>query len=749
MAEEPCSSTTGPNNPTAAVAQSGSGPAEQSTPLFAKSRDAFASVGGASLSLALALRNDLYNVLRHNLTKLSDKDWLANRFTQVRASVAKYRPGPRSAANRQAANQASKKTSLLKSRFLLRGILFLAGATLLLFVGLLTWALNDVPWREIADGSLKPIVVLETADRTPLVRQGPVQGPYATRVDYPQHLVDAVLTIEDRRFYEHAGIDLKGIARALYRNFRSGQVVQGGSTITQQLIKILYLEKDRTFKRKIQEGVIAFWLEHKLDKDEILTRYLNNIYLGAGATGVPAAAQIYFDKEVRELDVGESAMLAGIIQAPSQLNPLSNPDGARRQAQLVLDSMVKFGKISNEQAVAAAASFAKLEPTKPAARLGSWFADWVIDEARELAGPYRGTIKVRVTMVPRLQQIAEKVVTETLNREGEKAGASQAAIVVMTPDGAVVAMVGGRDYGKNSFNRAATAMRQPGSVFKLFVYYAALKEGLSPFDLVDDAPIEVDGWSPENIGGEYAGRVSIAEAFARSLNAATVALAMEVGIDKVVAAARELGIDAALKETPSLALGSSEISLVDLVGAYASVRAGVAPVEPWGIASFHTDEPASSFRVGALRKVATDIRPYQNDLVGLLRLVVRRGTGRAADLGDFAAGKTGTSQNYRDAWFVGFTEPLIAGVWVGNDDETPMRGVTGGDLPARIWKDFMTAALAEPEADNFQSQEPASFSEKAQSHSCNFRACARSYRSFRPDDCTYQPYQGPRRLCEK
>ena len=290
-----------------------------------------------------------------------------------------------------------------------------------------------------------------------------------------------MLTSEDRRFFEHSGIDLKGIFRALYRNVWAGEVVQGGSTITQQLIKILYLERDRTWKRKIQEAVIAFWLEQKLGKDEILTRYLNNIYLGAGATGVPAAARIYFDKEVSELNLGESAMLAGIIRAPSQLNPFTNPEGARRQAELVLDAMAKGGKITAAQAKIATAEFAELHPTKPAARSGSWFADWVMQEARELAGPYRGTIKVRTTMVPRLQAIAEKVVAEALDREGAEAGASQAALIAMTPEGAVVAMVGGRDYAKSTFNRAATAMRQPGSAFKLFVYYAALKAGLHAF----------------------------------------------------------------------------------------------------------------------------------------------------------------------------------------------------------------------------------------------------------------------------
>jgi penicillin-binding protein 1A len=409
----------------------------------------------------------------------------------------------------------------------------------------------------------------------------------------------------------------------------------------------------------------------------------------------------------------------------------------------VLAAMLAGNRITPEQAKIARAEFASLQPSTPATRSGSWFADWIMQDARELAGPYRGTIKIRTTMVPRLQRVAEKVVAEALEREGAKVGASQAALVAMTPEGAVVAMVGGRDYSKSTFNRAFSAMRQPGSAFKLFVYYAALKAGLTPFDPVEDAPIEINGWSPENFGGGYRGPVSIAEAFARSLNVATVALAMEVGIDKVIAAARELGIDAKLSETPSLALGSSEVNLLDLTGAYASVRAGRAPIEPWGIVSLQADGQPQAFRVGPTKEPTTDISQYRPDLVGLLRLVVARGTGREADIGALAAGKTGTSQNHRDAWFVGFTDPLIVGVWVGNDDETPMKDVTGGKLPARIWRDFMTAALAEGNPEEADPRVAGS------APACSFRACARAYRSFRPDDCTYQPYYGPRRLCEK
>ncbi|RWM89648.1 MAG: PBP1A family penicillin-binding protein [Mesorhizobium sp.] len=727
---------------------------------FTRSGRALAELGWAFLKFIRALRADLAAALGpaartvYAFARRAAQQLRGLNASRAKLGIAAFIGGTAGLWSRIRRRQrvgisSAQGERLPWRKLLVRGAAGVGAVSLVFLVALSSWALSDVPWDEIAEGSLKPAVVLETADGKPLVQQGPIQGPYAAHKDFPPHLIDAVLTAEDRRFYEHPGIDLRGISRAMYRNVGAGEVVQGGSTITQQLIKILYLEQERTWKRKIQEAVIAFWLEQELGKDEILTRYLNNIYLGTGATGVPAAARIYFDKEVRELDLGEAAMLAGIIRAPSQLNPLTNPEGARRHAQLVLDAMVKSGKITVEQAKAATAAFAELHPTKPTARSGSWFADWVMHEARELAGPYRGTIRIRTTMVPRLQAIAEKVVAEALDREGAQAGASQAALVAMTPEGEVVAMVGGRDYGKSTFNRAATAMRQPGSAFKLFVYYAALKEGLTPFDHILDAPIDINGWSPGNFGGGYSGRVSIAEAFARSLNVATVALAMEIGIDKVIAAARELGINAELANAPSLALGSSEVNLLDLTGAFASVRAGIAPIEPWGITSFHADEQPRAFRIGPTKPPTVDIRAHQRDLVGLLRLVVERGTGREADLGAFAAGKTGTSQNHRDAWFVGFTEPLVVGVWVGNDDEKPMKDVTGGKLPARIWRNFVETAMDETAGTEPDAAATSTPDGSEASVACNFRACARAYRSFRPADCTYQPYSGPRRLCEK
>ncbi|MBY5357932.1 PBP1A family penicillin-binding protein [Rhizobium leguminosarum] len=655
-------------------------------------------------------------------------------------------------AGRRFRNQHSKPRESRRSASLVAGWRkFAVGFALLVCLlagSLLVWALKDVPWSEIRDGTLKPVVVLETADGAPLVRQGPYQGPYARYDQFPPHLIDAVLSIEDRRFMNHFGIDPRGIGRALLRNLEAGSVVEGGSTITQQLIKLQYLDSDRTIKRKVQEVVIAVWLEWKLGKREILTRYLNSVYLGAGATGMPAAARIYFNKDVGDLNLPESAMLAGLLRAPSQWNPIDNLEGARQRTMVVLDAMTANGKITALQAAQAKTSFARLQPTTPTPRSGSWFADWISPQASEIAGSSPGSTTVRTTLVPQLQLIAERVVKSALDSQGKTVGASQAALVAMMPDGAVVAMVGGRDYKESQFNRAVSAMRQPGSTFKLFVYYAALKAGLTLSDQVLDAPIDINGWSPENSGDSYRGWVTLAEAFARSLNTASVALAEEVGLDNVIAAARELGIDAPLANTPSLALGTSEVNLLNLTSAYASVQLGRAPVKPWGIIDFQAAGQPKAFRIGLQSKPNVDLSPYQSDLLGLLQLVVERGTGRGADPGTFAAGKTGTSQNNRDAWFIGFTEALVVGVWVGNDDDAPMKGVTGGALPAHIWRDFMREAATEPMLNGVRSTEAASDGQGAP-QSCNINACSRSYRSFRPSDCTYQPYSGSRRLCEK
>jgi 1A family penicillin-binding protein len=660
-------------------------------------------------------------------------------------------------------------------------------------VGFLAWSLHDLPLASALKPVSEPIILLADSEGNELPQSGPMRGLPVSRNEIPQSLVDAVIAIEDRRFYRHRGVDLRGVLRAFARNMEAGGVKEGGSTITQQLARTLINEDDRTIRRKIREAVLALYMESKLSKDEILTRYLNNIYLGAGATGISAAAEIYFGKAVRDLTPAESAMIAGLIQAPSVLNPLRNLDAARRRAAVVLDAMVESGALSEAEASAAKNNPARAIPAQSPEPTGSWFADWAYEEAKKIAEADEGrnpVIHVETTLSPRLQNLAEEVVRSALDGQPGK-GASQAALVAMRPDGAVVAMVGGRDYATSQFNRAVQARRQPGSTFKLFVYYAALRNGYSLDDRIEDAPLRIKKWRPQNFDRRYHGRVRLRDAFARSLNVATVRLAQDIGIREVIDAARALGIDAPLPSTPSLALGAAEVSLIDLTGAYASVLAGAAPIEPRGIETARRADgqpltPAAAER----QKVA--LGEHRDLLVALLQHAVEQGTGRNAQWGGFAAGKTGTTENHRDAWFVGFTDKLVVGVWVGNDDNTAMQEVTGGDLPAKIWRSFVAGAsdmLQEESAIAQLSERERPAGENTQvfnrfaeilgglrsnverklktaeelingalgrgkfGHAlqarCNYDACARAYRSFRASDCSYQPYDGPRRSCTR
>jgi len=684
-----------------------------------------------------------------------------------------------------------RATMVVLGRFAIAIVAFATIGALALS-GAMLWVILDMPVERPSDAA-RPALLLEAANGDALGRIGSLKLADATREDFPDRLVRAVLSIEDRRFYSHFGIDPIGIVRALSRNAEAGEIVEGGSTITQQLVKMRIVGNDRTFTRKLREALTAIWLDRRLGKEEILTRYLNNIYLGGGAHGMPAAARLYFDKRLDELSLAETAMLAGLIKAPSQFNPLRDIEGARDRAAIVIDAMLANGAIDAKTAADAKAQPATLHPTTEATQAGSWFADWVGREAAAVTGSFTRSVRVRTTLDPRLQRLAEEVVNSALATEGARVGASQAALVAMRPDGAVLAMVGGRDYRNSQFNRAVEANRHPGSAFKLFVYLAALRKGLGPNDTIDAGPIEINGWEPENYGGREFGRVTLADAFAHSINTASVRLAMDVGLDEVIRAARDLGIDAKLPRVPSLALGAAEVSLLDLTGAFASVRAGRTHVEPWGITAFGPDGQTRLNTMGPpVVGSQESLGRYQQPMIDLLRRVVEHGTGRAAALNGFAAGKTGTSQNYRDAWFIGFNESLVVGVWVGNDDSSSMKRVVGGSLPAAIWKRFMTQAAglvaqgsppvanvaadrttgqappqpqaSEPQAPQPQASQPQASqgsqatqatqtqatqtsSNEPQSAQCDYRACA-SRRSFRPSDCTYQPYDGPRRLCE-
>jgi 1A family penicillin-binding protein len=642
-----------------------------------------------------------------------------------------------------------------RRRLLINAALSLALAllfTALLAAGTILWVLHDLPLGDPPAKVRNRSITLEAADGRPLGRLGHLKLADAPRTAFPNILVNAVLSTEDRRFYEHRGIDLPGIFRAARRNYDAGGIVEGGSTITQQLVKARYLTSERTYGRKLREVFLAMWLELRLSKDEILTRYLNSIYMGGGAEGVPAAARLYFDKASSALSLSEAALLAGLIKAPSRFNPLRNPELAYQRSAQVLDAMVENRAIDRKTAEDAKQHPAALRQPAAAKPSGTWFSDWVGQEALDATGTFPGETRVRTTLVPTLQSLGEEVVGIALQKNADR-NVTQAALVAMRPDGAVLAMVGGRDYKESQFNRAVQALRQPGSAFKLFVYMAALRNGAQLDDTIDASALDVNGWVPENYGGYDYGRVTLADAFARSINTAAVRLALQVGLDNVIATARDLGIDTPLPKVPSLALGSGEVNLLNLTAAYAAVPAGQAPVRPWGVASFASPTQPRLMSLGPRSGAQHASADIQRKLIALLRLPVERGTAREAALDGLAAGKTGTTQDNRDAWFLGFNESLVVGIWVGNDDRSPMRGVTGGSLPALMWKEFMTKAasrLAEAQRAPATGGDPALAIDDAPPRAtCDHRACAKRYHSFNADDCTYQPYGGGRRrTCE-
>ncbi len=562
-------------------------------------------------------------------------------------------------------------------------------------LGLVGWYGYDLPdVSRLGERQRTPGVSLVAADGATLARFGDLYGPPVAVGELPAHLKQAVLATEDRRFYSHFGLDPLALARASLANLRARRIVQGGSTLTQQLAKNVFLTPKRTLKRKVQELLLALWLERKFTKDEILTIYLNRVYLGAGAYGVEAAARRYFGKSSRDVTLSEAAMLAGLLKAPSRYAPTRDLARARARGRQVLAGMVDAGYITPAEARGAAKKPATIVRARRAGRGSRYFADWVFDRVSGYAGPGAGDIVVVTTLDASLQRAAEEAVEWALAGDGARRRVGPAALVALAPDGAVRAMVGGRDYGASQFNRATQALRQPGSAFKLFVYLAALEAGLSPDDVVEDAPLTIDGWSPRNYDGRYAGAVTVREALARSINTVAVRVADQVGPGGVIEVARRLGITSRLGADASLALGTSEVTLIELTAAYAALANRGRGVWPHGIREIRAADGAVLYRragSGPGRAVAR--RPLRQ-MVDMLRSVVTEGTGRAAALPFPVAGKTGTSQDSRDAWFVGFTRDLIAGVWLGNDNRAPMKGVTGGGLPARLWARFMKAALA-------------------------------------------------------
>jgi len=522
----------------------------------------------------------------------------------------------------------------------------------------------------------------------------------------PDHLIKAVLATEDRRFYDHFGVDMMGTARALVTNARAGGVVQGGSTLTQQLAKNLFLSNERTIDRKIKEAFLALWLESRLTKNEILKLYLDRAYMGGGAFGVDAAAQYYFNKSARDVDLSEAAMLAGLFKAPTKFSPNVNLPAARARANVVLDNLVDTGFMTEGQVFGS-----RRHPATPVDRKDelapNYYLDYAFDEMKKLVETFPKSTTERVFVVrtaldTNLQKAADAAVENSLREYGEEYNAHQADAVLMDVDGSVRAMVGGRDYGASQFNRATDAMRQPGSSFKPYVYATALEHGLKPTSIVIDSPICLGNWCPHNYGGHYRGSMQLITALTHSINTVAVKLSVMVGDGnpklgraRIIKTARDMGITTPLPDTPSLPIGADAVTLIEHVGAYGTFPNLGMKVTAHAILEVRTGDGKVVWRFdrdGPKPKRALSQRVAQ-DMITMMNSVVENGTGQRARLdGIVVAGKTGTTNAYRDAWFMGYTGNFVCGVWFGNDNYEPLNRMTGGALPAMTWHAIMEYA---------------------------------------------------------
>ncbi|MFP6688873.1 MAG: PBP1A family penicillin-binding protein [Alphaproteobacteria bacterium] len=602
------------------------------------------------------------------------------------------KPAPKDAGPKKKPAKQRRNSPWREIRLALIALIWLT----IVAVGFIAYVAHDLPDSDSLTGPKSaPAVTLLAVDGSKLASFGAHWGEFVTVREMSPLLSQAVVAIEDRRFYEHGGMDVIGVLRAIWRNITAGRLREGGSTITQQLAKIAFLTPAKSLERKVQELFLAFRLEREFSKDEILTLYLNRAYLGAGSYGVDAAAKRYFGKSARDVGLTEAALLAGLLKAPSRLSPARDLEAARRRAALVLDSMVAARFIAAADAERAKKAPVKLIRQEKPSGAARYFSDWVRGQLPAYAGRSTPALTVHTTLDPDMQRAAEAALARGLENASPRA-AGEGALVALSPDGAVLAMVGGRNYGQSQFNRASQARRQPGSAFKTIVYLAGMEAGLAPDDIFEDAPIEIAGWAPRNYSGDYLGPVSLRHAFAASINSVAVRVGQEASIGSVVKLARRLGIRSKMPADASLSLGSGDLTLIELTAAYAPLAGDGALALPHGIIEVKNrggDILYARMGSGGGRVVSATAAAAMRDL---LAAVIASGTGRGAALPTAlgpAYGKTGTSQNFRDAWFVGFAGNVVAGVWLGNDDGKPMKGVTGGGAPAAIWRDFMSNAL--------------------------------------------------------
>ncbi len=535
----------------------------------------------------------------------------------------------------------------------------------------------------------KKIIEINYSNGNRITNRGEIYTSEVNFYEIPQHLINAVIATEDRRFFGHHGVDIFGIIRAYNVNKKAGRIVQGGSTITQQLAKLLFLKSERTFKRKIQEILLAVQLERNFTKEQILTFYLNRAYFGAGNYGVGNAAKNYFGKEVAQLNLSESALLAGLLKAPSKLSPKNNRELAESRTNVVLKAMIDAGFLNEK-------NFSELNQdpnykVDHAQRL--YFADFAFEQFPEFLGKKDADekiISITGTLDEKIQEKLENILHQFVQKNSAKIGKSELSVVVMNKSGAVLGMSGGNDYQKSQFNRAVYAKRQAGSAFKTFVYLAAFEKGLHPDDVFEDKKINVGAWLPENYENRYLGAVTLSQAFANSLNSVAIQLARKVGGEAVTEVAHRCGIVSKIdKNDPTIALGTTEVTLLELVGAYATIANDGAPVIPYAISEIKTGDGILVYQRQSSGLDAVISAAAEEKIRKVLREVVVHGTGKNANIGDDIYGKTGTSQNFRDAWFVGFNSEYVIGVWIGNDNNSPTNKITGGSLPAQLFGEIV------------------------------------------------------------
>lgn len=611
------------------------------------------------------------------------------------------RTGRRKASSRAELHQRKEKAKKKSLFAYLTGgrVSFIATSIFTFFVaGLLALAyfMQDLPdVSKLTEVRKTPSIVLRTDEGVIIGSSGDIYGEYVPYKDIPRDMIKALVATEDRNFFTHFGIDPFGLVRAAGANVIAGRIVQGGSTITQQLAKNVFLTPERSFKRKIQEVILALSLEHKYTKQDIITIYLNRVYFGAGTYGIDAAAHRYFNKPAKKLMLPESALIIGLLKAPSRYAPTSNKELAVGRAKQVLINMQDAGLLEENEVKTASQMYNGLSfPKFSNSNSTRYYTDWILEQIPDYVGNVDRDLIVTTSFNPALQEQAEKAVQTVMEgKESTGKNVTEAALFSMSPDGAVLAVIGGKDYSTSQFNRAVQARRQPGSAFKLLVYLAAVEAGWQPYSRVNDAPVFVGNWAPTNYDNKYHGEMYLREAFEHSINTVAVRLSENVGRSKVVEMAHRLGITSKMQAVPSIALGVTETNLAELTTAYAHLASGGIMVVPYGILSIQDTMGNSIYQRKAPNKarvLSTSTVAQMNDM---LMAVIESGTGKAAAIGRPAGGKTGTSQDFRDAWFIGFTPQLVTGVWVGNDNNKSMRKITGGNLPAHIWHDYMQTAL--------------------------------------------------------